>query len=296
MRAFTKVIFALAASASVAGPGAAQAADMATAKSFLSPVIDLPGGDIFGFTSGTDVGKVGDGAIAIESTGSYGSSTGRYRGLAQKAELSSTLINNWSFAGSVFGAWTNLRNSPIYADRTSYGFDGASFEVRRRVLERSAKNRFAVTLAVEPRWARVHAISGMLAPTFGVETKLQVDAPVRGGLYWAGNLNYSASRARDPLALTWSKSSTTSVSSALTYEAVTDEFYMGVEARYQQAWSTAFFGHLNGHAAFFGPTFAWKMDENVMLNAALLPQIAGDSKSSTGSQDLDNLSIAPTIA
>jgi hypothetical protein len=34
------------------------------------------------------------------------------------------------------------------------------------------------------------------------------------------------------------------------------------------------------------------MDENVMLNAALLPQIAGDSKSSTGSQDLDNFNRA----
>jgi hypothetical protein len=292
MHASTKVILALAASASVAGLGAVQAADMATARSVLSPVMEIPGGDIFGFTSGTDVGKVGDNGIALENTGSYGSSTGRYRGLSQKLELSGTLINNWSFAGSVFGAWSNLRNSPTYADRTSYGFDGASFEVRRRVLERSSKNRFAVTLAVEPRWARVHTLSGGLAPAFSAETKLQVDAPVRGGLYWAGNLNYSAGRARDPLALTWSKSSTTSMSSALTYEAVKDELFLGLEARYQQAWSTAFFGHLNGSAAFFGPTLAWKMDESVMLNAALLPQIVGNSNSSAGSQDLDNFNRA----
>jgi hypothetical protein len=293
MRSSTKLIFALAISASVAALAAAQAADMATARSVKStPMVDVPGGDIFGFTSGTDVGKLGDHGIALESSGAYGSRDGRYRGLSQKLELSGTLVENWSFAGSVFGAWTDIRNSSVFADRTSYGFDGASFEIRRRVIERSATNRFAVTLAIEPRWARIDGKSGMQAPAFAAETKLQVDAPIVNGLYWAGNINYAAGRARDPLNLTWSKSSGTSVSSAVTYEAVKDEFFMGVEGRYQQSWNSAFFGHLNGQGVFFGPTLAWKMDENVMLNAVLLPQIAGKARGAASPLDLDNFNRA----
>ncbi|MDB5543168.1 MAG: hypothetical protein JWO64_317 [Hyphomicrobiales bacterium] len=293
MHSSTKVILALAVSASGAALAAAQAADMATARSVKpAAMVDVPGGDIFGFTSGTDVGKLGDRGIALESSGAFGSRKGQYRGLSQKLELSGTLVENWSFAGSMFGSWTDLRNSPIFADRTSYGFDGASFEVRRRVLERSATNRFAVTLAIEPRWARIDGFSGMQSPAFAAETKFQIDAPVVNGLYWAANLNYAAGRARDPLDLTWSKSSATSASTALTYEALKDEFFIGVEARYQQAWSSAFFGHLNGQAVFLGPTFAWKMDDNIMLNAVLLPQIAGKARGAASPLDLDNFNRA----
>ena len=54
---------------------AAQAADLKSAKSAASVAVeaaDLPGGDIFGFTSGTDVGKVGDRGIALESSAAHG--------------------------------------------------------------------------------------------------------------------------------------------------------------------------------------------------------------------------------
>lgn len=275
--------------------GVALAADFKSTKNPEPPapeITDLPGGDIFGFTSATDVGKVGDRGAALETSGAWGIRGGRYRGLSQKLELSGTFVENWSFAASMFGVWTSLRNNPDFVDRTAYGFDGVSFEVRHRVIERSATNPVAVTLAIEPRWGRIDGISGLRSSAYGAETKLQIDAPVADGLYWAANANFAFGRSRDPLDQTWSNASDTSLSTALTYEAVKDKFFVGAEARWQHGWSKAFFGTLEGQAFFFGPTFAWAAKENVMINAVLLPQIAGKARGASGPLDLDNFNRA----
>lgn len=253
---------------------------------------NVPGGDIFGITSGTDVGKVGDRGIALENTGAYGISNGRWRGLSQKLELSGTFVENWSFAASAFGVWSSLRGSTDLTNRTAYNFDGFSVEGRYRAVERSATNPLAVTLAIEPRWSRIDAISGMYAPGYGAEFKVQVDAPVADRLYWAANANFATGRSRDPIDLSWSNASDSSLSTALTYEALKDKLFLGAEARWQQAWSSGFFGRLEGQAFYLGPTVAWKPADNIMLNAVFLPQIAGKGRGVSGPLDLDNFERA----
>ena len=269
----------------------AQAADLRGATSVeaaASEIADVPGGDIFGFTSGTDVGKVGDRGVALENSGAYGIRQGRYRGLSQKLEFSGTFVENWSFAASLFGAWTSIRNNPDFPDRTAYGFDGVSFEVRHRVLERSATNPFAVTLAIEPRWSRIDGLSGLRSDGYGAELKFQIDAPVADRLYWAANANFGFGTSRDPIALSWANSSDTTISTALAYEALKDKLFVGAEASWQQSWSTGFFGRLSGQALYLGPTIAWQAKENVMINAVFLPQIAGHASGVSGAFDLDN--------
>ena len=279
----------------LAGSGV-HAADLAARGRAAAPpeaeAVEFPGGDIFGFTSGTDVGKVGDRGLALESSGAYGISAGRYRGLSQKLELSGTFVENWSFAASLFGAWTSLRNKPDFPDRTAYGFDGVSVEMRHRVIERSATNPFAVTLAIEPRWTRLDGISGQRATGYGAEAKLQIDAPVADRLFWAANANFASGRTRDPLDLTWSNASSTALSTALTYEAIKETLFIGAEARWQQAWSKGFFGTLDGQALFVGPTIAWAARENIIVNAAFLPQIAGKARGASGPLDLDGFNRA----
>jgi hypothetical protein len=269
----------------------AHAADLRGAVSLEAAapeIADVPGGDIFGFTSATDVGKVGDLGVALESSGAYGIREGRYRGLSQKLEFSGTFVENWAFAASLFGAWTSIRNNPDFPDRTAYGFDGVSFEVRHRVIERSATNPFAVTLALEPRWSRIDGLSGLRSDGYGAEAKLQIDAPVADRLYWAANANFGFGRARDPLALTWANSSESTLSTALTYEALKEKLFVGAEAIWQQAWSTGFFGKLDGQAFYLGPTIAWAPKENVMINAVFLPQIAGKARGFSGPFDLES--------
>jgi NADP-dependent 3-hydroxy acid dehydrogenase YdfG len=224
--------------------------------------------------------------------GAYGISNGRWRGVSQKLEFSGTFVENWSFATSLFGAWSSLKNNSDFGDRAAYHFDGASIEVRYRAIERSATNPFALTLAVEPRLARIDAISGLYAPSLGAEFKAQIDAPVADRLYWAANANFATGRSRDPISLNWSSGSDTSLSTALTYELMADKLFLGAETRWQQTWRTGFFGSLDGQALFVGPTVAWKPNENVMLNVAFLPQVIGKARGMSGPLDLDNFERA----
>lgn len=281
----------------IAAP-AAHAADLSVTSSksvvqaaAASETPDVPGGDIFGFTSGADVGKVGDRGVALENSGAYGARDGRWRGLSQKLEFSGTFVDRWSFAASLFGNWTSL-SSTLDPHRNGYNFDGVSVEARYRAIDRSATNPFALTLAVEPRWARIDPLTGLYAPSFGAEFKAQVDAPVADRLYWAMNANFATGRSRDVVDRTWSNASDSSLSTALTYEAMPDKFFVGVEARWQQAWSAGFFGRLDGQAVFFGPTFAWKPSDNVMLNAVFLPQLGGKARGVDGPFDVDNFNRA----
>ncbi len=280
-------------------PTLAEAADLTerTGKAAGNPVDsaespDVPGGDIFGFTSGTDVGKVGDRGIALENSGAYGISNGRWRGLSQKLEFSGTFVENWSFAASLFGVWSSLKTSSDFPDRTAYNFDGVSVEARYRAIERTATNPFAVTLAIEPRWSRIDGISGLYSPSYGAEFKAQVDAPVADRLYWAANANFVIGRSRDPLNLTWTNGSESVLSTALTYELMKDTLFIGAEVRWQHTWRTGFFGGLEGQALYAGPSVAWKPADNIMLNAVLLPQVRGKARGVSGPLDLDNFERA----
>jgi hypothetical protein len=262
------------------------------ANAAASDAPDVPGGDIFGFTTGTDVGNVGDRGIALENTGGYGIGNGRWRGMSQKLELSGTFVENWSFAASLLGVWTSLKGNTDFLDRTAYNFDGFSVEARYRAIERTASNPFALTLAIEPRWGRIDGISGLYAPSFGAAFKLQLDAPIAERLYWAANANFATGRGRDSIALDWSSASDTALSTALTYEALPDKLFLGGEAIWQHTWSAGFFGRLDGQAFYLGPTIAWKPKDNTMLNAAFLPQVAGKSRGVAGPFDLDNFERA----
>lgn len=256
-------------------------------------LIETPGEDIFGFSSATDVGKPGDKGLALETDPSFGARIGRYRGVAQKLEFSRTFADNWSYAAAVFGAGSSLRGHPDFLpDRSGYNFDGMSVELRHRLVERSASNPFAFTLVVEPRWSRVDGFSGMSAPAYGAEFKAQIDAPVNDRLFWAMNVNFALERGRDPADRTWSTTSGSSVSTALAYALVEDKMWIGAEARWEHAWSQAFFGSLEGQALFFGPTLAFKASSNVTVNLAATPQIAGKARGVGGSLDLDNFERA----
>ncbi len=271
----------------------AQAADLKSGKASepaAPEITQVPGEDIFGFTSGTDVGSPGDKGVALENDGAFGSRAGRYRVLTQKLELSRTFAENWSYAASAFGAWTSVKNDDF--SRTAYGFDGLSMEMRHRVIERSATNPFALTLALEPRWGRIDTGTGLRSDSYSAEAKLQIDAPINDRLFWAMNLNFGSARSRDAIERTWSSDSESSVSSALAYAVVEDKVFIGAEARWQQAYAKAFFGALNGQALYFGPTMAVKAAPNVTINLVMLPQIAGKARGVGGPLDLDNFERA----
>lgn len=253
---------------------------------------EMPGEDVFGFTSTTDVGKSGDKGLALENDIASGTRFGRYRGLTQKLEFSRTFADNWSYAASVFGAWSSLKNNPDFDNRAGYGFDGFSVELRHRLIERTAANPFALTVAVEPRWSRIDSFSGLRSEAYSAEFKTQIDAPINDRWFWAMNANFGTGRARDPLDRSWSSESESVLSTAVAYAVEDEKFWVGVETRWQHVWNKAFFGTLEGQALYLGPTIAYKPSSTVTLSAVALPQISGKARGVSGPLDIDNFERA----
>jgi hypothetical protein len=284
----------LAACALLAGLASAHADKVSQQAASNEPpgeAVDVPGENIFGFTDPTDVGKPGDTAIASENTGRTGKRMGRYLALQSKTELSRTLGENTWGAVSLFNSHYRVRDVPdLDRNLNRTAFDGMSFEIARRVVERSATNPFAVTLALEPRWSRLDPIAGTRVEAFSAEAKLFVDAVVvPEKLYWAMNLNYApgTQRGTEPGAK-WVENGGSNISTALTY-AWSPSVFTGAEIRVLSAFNQAFFGRYAGSALFIGPTFLWKITDKVAFNVVWTPQVAGRSESNKDRlYDLDN--------
>ena len=69
-------------------PSLAFAAEPAKPPQASEAEQSVPGEDIFGFTSPTDVGNVGDMGLALENDARFGKRDGRYRVVTQKLEAS----------------------------------------------------------------------------------------------------------------------------------------------------------------------------------------------------------------
>jgi hypothetical protein len=257
-------------------------------------VPQVPGDDIFGFTSQTDIGKPGDTGFANENDGRLGKRQGRYSALNTKYEFSRTVADGWWMAGSFFGAYNHARDVPEIDDINRVNFDGLSFEIEHRIVERSVGNPFAVSISVEPRWGRIDGVTGLLSNSYGAAFKLFVDAVVvPDRLYWGSNLVWAPQRAQDPNDRSqWLNSSTTLASVALTYQ-VSTQLFIGAEMRYLSAFDTTWLNHEIGHALYLGPTLLWKINEKVAFNATFQPQIAGRSITNPDlNLDLDNFERA----
>jgi hypothetical protein len=250
---------------------------------------EVPGGDIFGFTDPTDVGDKGDRGLALELSNLAGKRAGRYWSPTLKTQIGYTLADNFAIALSAFVTAHRIRNVPDLDNRTSTRFDGFSGEVAYRFIERSQSNPLAATVSVEPRIARVDAVSGERVRSYANEFKLFLDAVVvPDTLYAAMNVNYSLATQQgfgpDDV---WVDSSGTSVSAALTYQ-VTERIFAGVEGRWLTAFSGAFLDDQTGWGLFAGPTLLVKIRESAALNLVWTPQLTGHASGVDRSLDLDN--------
>lgn len=272
----------------------ANAAEPSKKDKEASAVPDVPGDEIFGFTSPTDVGQPGDKGFANENDGRWGKRDGRYNALNTKYEFSSTFAENWWIAGSLFGAHNFSRNVTDLNDIDNVNFDGASFEIAHRIITRSAGNPFAVTLSVEPRWGRIDGTSGRISNAFNAAFKIFIDAVVvPETLFWAANLYFTPQTAENvDMRGRWLASSSTFVSTALTYQ-VSPQLFVGAEARYLSAFNSAWLEHNAGNALYLGPTLMWKVTDKVGFNTTYQPQIAGHSAANPNlNLDLDNFERA----
>ena len=288
--ALAAVSLALSAAIFAGAPEQARAADAAPAPE----IAQVPGDDIFGFTSPSDIGNPGDMAVANENDGRAGKRDGRYFALNQKLEISRTLTPDWWLAGSFFMAHNNARNVTGLPDVNRYQFDGFSFEIAHKLVNRDATNPFAVTLSAEPRWGRVDGVGGLRSNSWGATFKLFTDAVVvPDKLFWAGNIQATTQTSEDPAAPgEWIPGSTLLLSTALTWQAA-QNLFLGAEARYFTTFDSASFHHPVGRALYIGPTLAWKITDKIVFNTTYQPQVSGHSAASRNQNlDLDNFERA----
>ena len=255
---------------------------------------EVPGDDIFGFTSQTDVGKPGDSGFANENDGRFGKRQGTYGALNTKYEFSRTVADGWWMAGSLFGAFYHSHDVAGLIDINHLDFDGLSFEIEHRMVERSAGQPFAVSISVEPRWGQLDNVTGLHLNWYAAALKLFVDAPILPNkLYWAANMIWAPQREEDPNNPSqWLNSSTTQLSTALTYQ-ISAQLFAGVALRYLSAFNGVWMNDNIGNALYVGPTMLWKINEKVAFNATFQPQIAGRSTTNPNlNLDLDNFERA----
>ena len=255
------------------------------------PALEIPGGDIFGFTSPTDVGSPGDRGVAFELTNRVAKpGGGTYWSPTLKTQFSGTVAENLAVAISPFVTGHRIRSVPDLNDRSSLQFDGVSGEIAYRFLERTPTNQLAATVSVEPRAARVDALTGERVPSYSAEFKLFADAVlVPRRLYAAVNLNYAlgTQRALSDFDAKWQNGSGTNVSGALTYQ-LNERLFIGGEVRWLTAFSGAVFNDFGGHGLFVGPTLSVKLSDSVAFSAVWTPQVAGHAQGVDRSLDLDN--------
>lgn len=250
--------------------------------------------DIFGFTSTTGIGDKGDLGFVNEFDGAAGKRDGRYAAYFSKSELGYTFADDWWIAGSVLVSHHNIRNVPELPDSGATRFNGITFELVHRFVERSASNPLALAVSVEPFWSPVDGGTGQRADVYGAAFKLFADAVlVPDKLFWGANAVYAPQRGQDSAdRSTWLSSSLSILSTALTFQ-LSPGLFAGVEARYLTAYDGTWFDGRLGYAAYLGPTLLWQASDKLTLSATWQPQISGRSNDNPGLRyDLDNFERA----
>lgn len=267
----------------------------------------VPGGDIYGITSPTDIGDPCSWAFATKFTGRYGKRDGSYFAVTDKNQFSYTYSRDLSFAFSPFFTYNSWSNVAIATAAVGVGsftalqFDGFSGEASYRILARGPRQPVAVTLSMEPRWARVDGLTGWRSQIWGNEFKLFADIAFTDNFYGAMNASYALSRSLIDLpGATWVDTSGTTLSAALTARvflrenAPIEAVFIGAEARFQSAFTGLTLNQNVGNAFFAGPTMAIAFSGGRMLNLVWVPQLAGRAipPSAPGALDLDNFERA----
>jgi hypothetical protein len=257
---------------------------------------DVPGDDIFGFTSATDVGNKGDLGFANELTGFRSKRDGSFRWLSDKTELGYTFAENWWIGGSAYLSNHRIRGVTGMDDRDATAFEGLSLELKNRVIERSTSNPFAVTLSVEPyrSWIDVADGSGRRTDGYGAAFKVLTDAAiVPDRIFWAANAVWVPFRQQslDDRSI-WLEGSGASLSTALTFQ-LSKSMFAGAELRHLANFGGTFFNERVGYAYYLGPTLLWKITDKIAFNMTWQPQIAGRSIDNPNLRyDLDNFERA----
>jgi hypothetical protein len=248
---------------------------------------EVPGGDLFGVTRPVEGGNRGSRGVAFEFAHSSDEREGGYWSAARNMRFSFMALENPADAVSPWARSVRTHDVPTLGAAAAR-FDGFAGEVSYRFLERGPTNPFAAAISVEPRVARIDALTGESGRAQGAEARLALDAVLSPGrLYGAFNVNYGFNTQRAfGFGEQWADSSGTTVSGAVTYQ-FTDRLFGGVEGRWLTSFSGALLNEQMGWAVFAGPTMQLKVSDRSALNLMWTPQLTGSLAGGKGPLDAD---------
>jgi hypothetical protein len=242
---------------------------------------------LFGFTIGTDVGEVGEKEFESNTLSRLGKRAGSYSALSQSLSLEYTAVQNLRLEVSATGVYYDIVGVPGLDDRRQGAFDGLSFDMRYRILDR-AHAPFGLMIDADPHWGRVDEVSGDPVDRYGVDLALVADKElVPNRIVAAFNLLYLPEIAHSRVTGIWSRQATIGVATALMAQ-IGPDLFVGTEARYLRSYEGLGFDNFAGHGFFVGPTIYANLSERSWILFAWNVQIAGRSADDPASLDLKN--------
>ncbi|HKG84288.1 MAG TPA: hypothetical protein VKB16_14210 [Beijerinckiaceae bacterium] len=156
-----------------------------------------------------------------------------------------------------------------------YAANGVGAEVRWRFLDRKTAP-FGLTLHLEPSVARIDEVSGQAGRKLGSENKLIFDRElIPNTLFGAINLLYDVERMKERHNnFVAERAANAGVGAALTFR-VTDDLFLGGEARYLRAYEGFGLRKWQGEAVYVGPTLFARFLKNGWISAAWNYQVNG---------------------
>lgn len=242
---------------------------------------------MFGFLIGADTGDVGEKEVETGYLGRFGKRRGHLRAQSQEVELEYVPWRNFrtSIGGSL--AQHNSLNPEGSASAKHSGFQSFFFDARYGLLERE-RSGFGLTVAAEPRWARMEDATGAPGREFGLDLTLAGDVElIKNHVVAALNVTFDIDASRPLATRSWKRESKLGIASALMTR-VYGSVFVGGEVRYVRAYEGFGLDRLEGHALFAGPALYVQLTEKTWLSASWSTQVAGRSAEEPARLDLVN--------
>ncbi|WP_441237623.1 hypothetical protein [Bradyrhizobium sp. 930_D9_N1_4] len=241
---------------------------------------------IFGFMIGTDVGNPGEREFQTETTGRFGKG-GTYRALQQEVEIEIVPLPNFRVELGATASLHDITGVPDIDDRRQFNFQGASLDLRYRLLDRE-RAPFGLTVAAELHGDRIDETSGAKGRMYGTDFTLAFDRElIPNYLIGALNLIYQPEWGRFEVAGVSEKSSTIGAAFAGLVR-VRPNVLLGGEMRYFRQYEGIGLGEFAGQALFVGPTAYFQLSEKSRLTLSWSMQAWGRSAGAGGNLDLAN--------
>jgi hypothetical protein len=245
---------------------------------------DIDTEHLFGFMIGSDVGTLGEREFQSQTTARLSRNGGRYRALQQQFELEFVPATNVRVEVGTSFAAHDIAGVPGLEDRKQFTWQGASIELRYRLLARD-NAPFGLTLAFEAKGDRIEQTSAAPSQHFGTEWTVALDRELLPNrLLAAVNVFYEPEWNRPLGASATEREATLGVAAALMAR-VTPSVLLGGEARYLRKYEGIGLEELAGQALFIGPTVNVTLSKRSWLTAAWSVQAFGRQAGSSALLD-----------